>query len=87
MPRPNLSRSGPWIGFGGLAVLLWMYVASVLFAPWQAVLALVVLWLGLLVLALGWARPHPRAVAGLPVVGLLAWLALVWAGGALLDWS
>ncbi len=74
----NLSQSGPWIGFTGLAVLLWIYVFSGLFAPWWVVLGLVAIWLVLLVLAIGWTRPRPRAVAVLPFVGLALWLGVVW---------
>ncbi len=76
----NLSQSGPWIGFTGLAVLLWIYVFSGLFAPWWLVLGLVAVWLVLLVLAIGWTRPRPRTVAVLPFVGLALWLGVVWLG-------
>ena len=81
----NLSQSGPWIGFTGLAVLLWVYVFSGLFTPLWVVLGLVAVWLVLLVLAIGWTRP--RTVAVLPFVGLVLWLGVVWVGNGRSGWS
>jgi len=74
----NLAQSGPWIGFTGLAVLLWVYVFSGMFAPWWVVLGLLAVWLVLLVLAIGWTRPRPRTVAVLPFLGFALWLGVVW---------
>ncbi len=83
----NLSQSGPWIGFTGLAVLLWIYVFSGLFAPWWVVLGLVAVWLVLLVLAIGWTRPRPRTVAVLPFVGSRCGSASCGWGDTRLDWG
>jgi hypothetical protein len=83
----RLSRSGPWIGYGGLACLLWLAIASALFAPWWGVVVMVAMWMVALALALGWTRPHPTWVAFVPLLGLVAWAALVTLGVAWWDWG
>jgi hypothetical protein len=87
VPRLQLSRSGPWIGVGGLACLLWLVIASALFAPWWGVGLLLLVWLAAVALAIGWARPHPAWVAGVPLLGLAAWVGLVAVGVAWWGWS
>lgn len=87
MARLQLSQSGPWIGYAGLVCLLWLDIASVLFAPWWGVLAMVLLWVATLLVAIGWTRPHPAWVAFVPLIGLVAWSALVAAGVTWWDWS
>ena len=78
MDRLNLRRSGPWIGIAGMVCLLWLYVASLLFAPWWAVAGLTLVWVGLLALALRWFSRRPYATLLLPVLGLALWLAAAW---------
>ncbi len=56
-------------------------------APWWAITLLVLLWLAALVLAISWFTTRPKAVALLPAVVALAWLATVLGGARLLDWS
>jgi hypothetical protein len=85
--RLQLARSGPWIGYVGLACLLWLAIASVLFAPWWGVVLMAVLWIGALALALGWTRPHPARVTYVPLLGLAAWAGLVAAGDAWWGWG
>jgi hypothetical protein len=87
VPRLQLRRSGPWIGYGGLACLLWLAVASVLFAPWWGVVLLVAIWVLALLLAVGWTRPHPAWVAFVPVLGLVASSAAIAGGVAWWDWG
>jgi hypothetical protein len=79
MGRLNLRQSGPWISVAALVCLLWLYVASLFFAPWWAVVGLTLVWLVLLVMALRWFSRHPYATLLLPVFGLALWLGLVWA--------
>jgi hypothetical protein len=78
MGRLNLRQSGPWISVAGLACLLWLYVASLFFAPWWAVVGLTLVWLVLLVMSLRWFSRRPYATLLLPVLGLALWLGLVW---------
>jgi hypothetical protein len=59
VPRLDLARSGPWIGAAGMLCLLWLYLASVLFAPWWGVALMLVLVVLVGLLVFGWARIHP----------------------------
>ncbi|WP_395695065.1 hypothetical protein [Nocardioides sp.] len=85
---PELTRASPWpfVGMAGLACVLFLDLASLLFAPWWAVLLLVLVWVVLLVVATAWWTLHPRWVPGVPVVGVVVWLVVAVAGGAWLGW-
>jgi hypothetical protein len=85
--RLNLARPGPWIGAEGMLRLLWLYLASVLFAPWWGVAMMLVMWLLVGLLVLGWAHIHPARAAVTPLIGLVRWLAIVSAGDAWRGWS
>jgi hypothetical protein len=67
----------PFVGMAGMACALFLYAASLLFAPWWAVLALVLAWVALFLVACSWWSPHPRWVPGVAVVALLVWAAFV----------
>ncbi|GGF30760.1 hypothetical protein GCM10011519_00250 [Marmoricola endophyticus] len=75
---PDLDRSGGFVGMAALACVLFVYLASVEFLRWYAVLALVVVWLVLLAVGARWFTPAPRRVLLLPVAGLLVWAGVVW---------
>jgi len=85
--RLNLRQSGSWIGIAGLFCLLWLYLASGLFAPWWAVVLLVVAWLVMFGLATRWFMRRPYAVLLLPVAGFALWLAMAILGEAWLGWN
>ena len=87
MARLNLRQSGSWIGVAGLVCLLWLYVASALFAPWWGVALLVAIWLGMFILATRWFTRRPYAVLLLPVAGLALWVGIVSAGDAWFGWT
>lgn len=76
MGRVRLERSGPWIGWGGLACLLWVCGASVLFVPGWAVLGMLLVWVCCALLVLGWSRTRPARTAYVPLAGLLVWFVL-----------
>ena len=78
MGRLNLRQSGPWISVAGLVCLLWLYLASLLFAPWWAVVGLTLVWLALLATALRWFSRRPYATLLLPVLGFALWLGFAW---------
>ncbi|MDO9379026.1 MAG: hypothetical protein Q7T56_09255 [Nocardioidaceae bacterium] len=86
MARLRLSRSGPWIAVGGLVCLLWIDLASILFAPWWGVALMLLVWLVCAVLVLGWSRIHPARTAFVPLVGLLAWAGVVALGFGAWGW-
>lgn len=67
--------------------LLWLYLASILFAPWWGVALMLVLWALVGLLVLGWARIHPARAAFTPLIGVVGWLALVFAGDAWWGWA
>ncbi|MGH3411939.1 MAG: hypothetical protein ACRDPH_02530 [Marmoricola sp.] len=74
--RPKASP-WPFVGIGGLACLVFLYGASVLYMPWWLVVVLGLVWLALLARALRWFTPRPTATAWLPVVGFGCWLVAV----------
>lgn len=71
----------PFVGMAAMASVLFLYGASVLFLPWWAVVALVVVWLALFVVACAWWTLHPRWVPGIAVVAVVVWFAMVLAVG------
>lgn len=75
---PDLSSSGGFIGMGGLACLLFVFLASAGFLPWWGTTVLVVAWLVLLVVGARWFTPRPARTVLLPVVGLVVYAAVVW---------
>lgn len=82
----RLERSGPWIGTGGLLVVLWLVVSTVLYAPWWGVvLHLLVLACFVPVLARR-ARTAPESCVLVPVAALGAWLAVNVVGVVVLGW-
>jgi hypothetical protein len=87
MPRRNEPVS-PWgfVAMGGLACLLFGYVASLIAVPWGAVAALIVVWLVLFALAIRWFTPHPVRSAWLVVVGVVVWFGWLALGAAVWGW-
>ena len=77
----------PFVGMAGMACAFFLYAASGLVAPWWAVVALLVVWVLLFVVALAWWSLHPRWVPGLAVVAVRLGFAVVTAGGVFLDWN
>jgi hypothetical protein len=79
----------PFVGLVGLACVAFLIGATpvAVAAPWWAISLLVVTWLAALLLAITWFTTRPRAVALLPAVVAIVWLATVVGGARLLDWS
>lgn len=82
----NLERSGPWIGVGGLAVVLWLViVAPLFFLPWWGLILHLVVLASFIPLLRSWARTKPAWCTWIPGLALLAWLAVnalgVWVFG------
>jgi len=61
----------------GMACALFLYAGSALFAPWWAVVLLLVCWAGLLLLAGAWWTPRPSWVPGVAVAAVVLWAAVV----------
>jgi len=74
--KMNLRQSGPFIGIGGMATTLFLYVWSALVV--RDVVTIVVLplvWLVLFVLSLAWFTKYPHRVLALPFVAAAVWFA------------
>lgn len=67
----------PWgfIGMGGLACDLFLYVESATFVPLWVVGLMVVIWLLLMVLGARWFSARPMWTFWVCVVGLVLWCA------------
>jgi hypothetical protein len=72
----------PFVGMAGMACAFFLNAASLLFAPWWAVLVLMLVWAALFVVACAWWSLHPRWVPGVAVVALLVWAGFVAVVGA-----
>jgi hypothetical protein len=75
----DLTPASPWpfVGMGGMACAFFLYAASLTFAPWWAVLLLMLVWAALLLVATAWWSLHPRWVPGVAVAALLVWVGFV----------
>lgn len=88
-PPPRRDRASPWpfAGMIGMACVLFLIGASLLAAPWYAVVGLLVLWCAVLVVAVTWWTPHPNWVPWLPVGLGVVWFGTVVGGAALFHWN
>ena len=79
----------PFVGLVGLACVAFLIGATpiAIGAPWWAIVLLVVVWLAALAMAIAWFTTRPRAVALLPAVVALVWMATVVGGARFLDWA
>ena len=79
----------PFVGLVGLACVAFLIGATpiAIGAPWWAIVLLVVVWLAALAMAIAWFTTRPRAVALLPAVVALGWMATVVGGARFLDWA
>ena len=66
----RLQRSGPWIAVVGLAVLLWLAISTVLYAPWWGVVLHVLVLVPVAAWVVRWARTRPVACTFVPLAGL-----------------
>ena len=87
MARTGWARPAPWIAFAGLAVLLWLYLATLLLAPWWGVAVLLVCWAGLFGLTVRWSRTAPLRTLLVPVLGVAIWVGVVTGGEAWFGWT
>jgi hypothetical protein len=79
--RPDLARSGSWIGMSGLAVALFLYGYTAIVLPGLLFSVLLpVLWLVLFTLGCRWFLAHPYRVLVLPVLAVGAWFAVALTG-------
>ncbi len=86
-PRPEKPSPAGFIGFGGLACVMFLILATALVAPWWVTALFLVLWLVLFVISVRWFLPYPRRLPWLAVVGFLAWFPTIALGTRLLGWG
>lgn len=79
-------RSGPWVAVGGLVVMVWLVISTVLYAPWWGVLLHGVALAVVASRLPTWSRRSPATSPGLVVVALLVWAAINALGVGLLGW-
>jgi hypothetical protein len=76
--KPELDRSGPFIGMGGLAVAAFLYGYSAIALPSMLhTVVLPVVWLLLFGLACAWFTRRPAAMVVLPVLAAVVWFAVM----------
>jgi hypothetical protein len=87
-PAPLWARVVGWIGLvAHLATLVW-YAASGLLAPLWAVVLLLVIWAGLLVVAIQLLRSsRPALTILVPLAATAIWFGVLSAGEAWLGWT
>ena len=95
--RLNLQRSGPWIGIGG--VFVQMFIAFPAFftvmpgtedrlhVPGVGIAAIVALWLVQVIALVKLAKARPVWCIYVPVVGLAAYFAVIFAGVRWMGWG
>jgi hypothetical protein len=71
----------------GMACAFFLYAASGLVAPWWGVVALLVVWVLLFVVACAWWGLHPTWVPWVAVFATVFWFAAVLGGAFALGWS
>lgn len=72
----NLRQSGPFIGIGGMATTLFLYVwSAIVVRDLVSLLVLPVVWLVLFALSLAWFTRYPYRVLALPFVAAAVWFA------------
>jgi len=85
---PSLgARIAGWLGLITHLALFFWYAASGLLAPMWAIAVLMVVWSGLLVLAIWLLRTRPLLTPLVPVFALAFWFLALTAGEAWLGWT
>lgn len=70
----NLRQSGPFIGLGGMATTLFLYVwSAIVFHDLEFLVVLPLVWLVLFALTLAWFTRFPYRVLVLPFIAAGVW--------------
>jgi hypothetical protein len=87
--RRNRNATSPWpfVGMAGMACAFFLYAASGLVAPWWGVVALLVVWVLLFVVACAWWSLHPTWVPWVAAGAIVFWFVAVLGGAFVLGWS
>ncbi|MEV4457108.1 hypothetical protein [Microbispora sp. NPDC049633] len=82
-----VSRVVSWLGLVGQLFLLPFYLSSGLVAPLWAIVVLLVVWAGLLGVAVWAVRRRSAWGLAVPLLGVGAWVGGLSAGEAFLGWT
>ena len=82
--RPQRSS---FIGMAGMAMMLFLILASGAVIPWWGIVALTLVWIAALVQGTRWFMTRPGRVVALAVGMLVLWLVVLYGGAVLLDWG
>lgn len=74
--RRDRERAGPWIGVGGLVVMLWLVGSTVLYAPWWGVVLHLVVLACFVPLLRRRIATRPADAQWVPLLALVAWTVL-----------
>lgn len=85
--QDRLRRSGPWIAACGLLAVLWLAIASSIFAPLWAVGLYIAVVLVLALRLAPMARREPARCIRLPAYAVISWLVITIAGVVLGGWA
>lgn len=70
----NLRQSGPFIGLGGMATTLFLYVwSAIVVHDVESLVVLPLVWLVLFALTLAWFTKFPYRVLVLPFLAAAVW--------------
>lgn len=76
--KPNLERSGPFVGVAGMAAVLFLYAWSALVVrDVTTAVVLPLVWLVLFVLTARWFTSHPYRAFAMPLVAAAVWFAVL----------
>lgn len=75
------------MGMAGLAMMLFIILASSAVLPWWTIAALTVVWLAALVKGTRWFVAHPTRVLLLPFLMAALWLGTLMGGVLLFGWG
>lgn len=76
-----------FVGLVVMAASFFLYGASVLVAPWWAVVVLMLVWFAQLVLCLSWFERRPTWLPAVGAVSIVVWFLALVGGAAFLGWS
>lgn len=74
----NLRQSGSFIGIAGIAVMAFLYFASIDLVPWWGYALLIITWLAHLVVGCAWFMTRPIGVFLLPFSLAAIWFVSIY---------
>ncbi|SDX91742.1 hypothetical protein SAMN05444365_10164 [Micromonospora pattaloongensis] len=84
---PLWARVVGWLGLAGHAFMLFWYAVSGLVAPSWAIVLLMMVWAGLLAVAVRLLRSRPLLVPLVPIAAAVIWIGALTAGQIWLNWT